>query len=128
MVSILCFMISTDRRTGPLCIFQMALSRVNTRVFLFLFFFPPFSGGLPRVNTKVFLFYFYFSPFSSGFAVYDKTGLCIFQMALHRVNTRVFFFFLSPFSSGLPKVNTRVLLLLLLFSPLTDGPTQIIAF
>ncbi len=41
--------------------------------------------------------------------MYGKTGLYIFQMAL-------------------PRVNTRVLLLLLLFPPLTDGPTQAIAF
>jgi uncharacterized membrane protein len=40
-----------------------------------------------------------------------------------------FFFFFPPFSGGLPRVKTRVLLLLLLFfPPLTDGPTQAIAF
>jgi hypothetical protein len=40
-------------------------------------------------------FCFFFSPFSGAFAVYGRTGLCIFQMALPRVNTRVFLFFFS---------------------------------
>ncbi len=39
-----------------------------------------------------------------------------------------FIFIFSPFFGGLPKVNTRILLLLLLFSPLTDSPTQAITF
>jgi hypothetical protein len=39
-----------------------------------------------------------------------------------------FCFFFPPFFSGLPRVNTRVLLLLLLFSSLTDGLTQAITF
>jgi hypothetical protein len=38
------------------------------------------------------------------------------------------FFFSRPFFGGLPKVNTRVLLFLIFFPPLTYGPTQAIAF
>ncbi len=38
---------------------------------------------------------------NSAFSFYGRTGLCIFQMALPRVNTRVFFFFfLHPFPAG----------------------------
>jgi hypothetical protein len=36
-------------------------------------------------------------------------------------------FFFSPFSGGLPKVNTRVFFFFF-FPPLTDGPTQAITF
>jgi hypothetical protein len=36
--------------------------------------------------------FFFFPPFFGGFAVYGRTGLCIFQMVLPRVNTRGFFF------------------------------------
>jgi hypothetical protein len=60
------------------------------------------------VNTRVFLFFFL--PFFGGFVVYGRTDLCIFQMALLKVNTKV------------------LLLLLLLFPPLTDGPTHAITF
>ncbi len=48
-------------RTG-LCIFQMALPRVNTKVF----FSPPFSNGLPRVNTRVFFFHALFRRAAQG--------------------------------------------------------------
>jgi hypothetical protein len=65
--------------------------------------------------------------FSGGFAVYGRTGLCIFQMALPKVNTRVFFFFF-PFSAGCPGLIPEFFFLLLLFPPLIDGPTQAIAF
>ncbi len=77
----------------------MALSRINTKVFLFLFFFHPIPTGCPRLIPGFFCFFF--SPFFNGFAMYGRTGLCIFQMVLPRVNTRVFFFFFfSPFYQG----------------------------
>ncbi len=46
--------------------------------------------------------------------MYGKTGLSIFQMALPRVNSRVFFFFF--FSGGLPRVNTRVIIIIIIIS------------
>ncbi len=134
----------TDRRTRPLCIFQMVLPRVNTRVFLFSFsfshpfpascpglipgfFFRPFLAGCPRLILRFFCFFF--PPFFDGFVMYGKTGLCIFQMALPRVNTMVFFFFFfsRPFPAGCLGLIPRFYYYFF-FPPLTDNPTQAIAF
>jgi hypothetical protein len=49
-------------------------------------------------------------------------------MALPRVNTRVFKKKFRPFPASCPGFIPRFLLLLLLFSPLTDSPTQAITF
>jgi hypothetical protein len=50
----------------------------------------------------------------------------MFQMALPRVNTRVFFF--RPFSAGCPGLIPGFYYYYYYFPPLTDGPTQAIAF
>ncbi len=106
----------------------MALPRVNTKVFLFLFFFPPFFGGLPKVDTRVFLFLFFFHPFPAGSLCMAKPAFVYFKWRCAGLIPGFFFLFFRLFFGGLPKVSNRVLLLLLLFSPLTNGPTQAIAF
>ncbi len=93
-VSILGFRTSTDRRTGPLCIFQMALPKVNIKVFLF--FFWPFFGGLPKDNIRVFFIYYY----------------CFFL----------------PLLAGCLGLTPGFYYYYYFFPPLTDDPTQAIAF
>jgi hypothetical protein len=75
------------------------------------------------VNTTVFLFFF--RPFPAGLLCMAESASVYFKWHCPRLITGFFF---PPFSDGLPRVNTRVLLLLLLFLPLTDGPTQAITF
>ncbi len=104
------FWVSGPRRTDEQDLsvyFKQCCRGLIPGSFFFLFFFRPFPASCPGLIPRFFCFFF--SPFSNGFAVYGKTGLCIFQMAL-------------------PRVNTRVLLLLLFFPPLIDGPTQAITF
>jgi hypothetical protein len=99
--------------------FSGGLPRVNTRVF----FSRPFPMGCPRLIPSFFIYLFLFlffpagslcrrrtcpgfffkkkfCPFLARFAVYGRTGLCIFEMDLPRVNIRVFFFFSHPFPAG----------------------------
>ncbi len=95
-------------------------------------FFPPFFGRLPRVSTRVFFLklffhpfpagclglipgFFCFLPFSGGFVVYGRTGLCIFQMALPRVNTRGFFFS-RPFPAGCPRLIPGFIIIIIIFA------------
>jgi hypothetical protein len=62
-----------------------------------VFFFPAL---FQRAAQGYYQGFFFFPPFSGGFAVYGTTSLCIFQMVLPRVNTKVFFF--RPFPAGCP--------------------------
>ncbi len=110
--------------------FSGGLPRVNNRVLLLLLlFFLPFSVGLLMVNTKVFLFFvFFFRPFPAGSLCMAESASVYFKWRFPGLILGFFFFFFPPFFGRLPRVNTRVLLLLLFFPPLTDGLTQAITF
>jgi hypothetical protein len=37
-------------------------------LFIYLFIFLPFFGGMPKVNTRVFFFFFFLRPFPTGYS------------------------------------------------------------
>ncbi len=108
----------------------MALPRVIPQFFFFFFFFSffprPFLAGCLGLIPGFFCFFF--RPFSAGSLCMVEPASVYFKWRCPGLILGFFFFFFSPFSDVLPRVDTRVLLLLLFFPPLTDGPTQAIAF